>query len=85
VPVAKEVPQFPIELVRQHNSGLIVVYAIADRDGKLASLEVKQTPDTQLNRPLLEALAQWRFRPAEMDGQAVAVKLLLGVPLWTRE
>jgi outer membrane biosynthesis protein TonB len=40
-----------------------------------------QSPNPLLNEPVLEALAKWTFRPAEMHGAPVAVKALLGVPL----
>lgn len=40
-----------------------------------------QSPEAGLNELLLEALKKWTFRPAEMDGGKVPVKVLLGVPV----
>ena len=31
--------------------------------------------------PVLNALAKWIFRPGELNGERVAVKVLLGIPL----
>jgi len=80
-PVNKELPQWPVELAQKYWHRLIVVYAIIDTAGKLVQMSVKQSPNAQLNKPLLEALCKWVFRPAELDGNPVAVKALLGIPL----
>jgi len=31
----------------------------------------------------MDAMAEWVFKPAEFNGQAVGVRILLGVPLAT--
>ena len=80
-PSTKERPEFPIELVRKYLRRLVVVYAVINTDGKLQDIAVKQTPDPLLNPAALAALEKWQFRPAEVNGEAVAVKALLGVPL----
>ena len=58
-----------------------MVYAIINTDGKMEQVSVKESPDTQLNEPVLNALAKWIFRPGELNGERVAVKVLLGIPL----
>jgi hypothetical protein len=47
----------------------------------LEDISVKQTPDAKLVPAILAALSNWYFRPAEVDGQPVAIKILLGIPL----
>jgi len=42
---------------------------------------VRQSPDARLNPPILAALAQWKFQPAQLNGQPVALKVLIGIPL----
>ena len=49
--------------------------------GKLERMHVLQTPTIELNKPLLETLAKWVFRPAELNGEVVSLKALLGIPL----
>jgi hypothetical protein len=79
--VTKEMPQLPVELIHKYSRRLIVVYAIIDTEGKLERMSVKQSPDARLSEPLLEALSKWVFQPAQLDGQPVATKVLLGIPL----
>jgi outer membrane biosynthesis protein TonB len=40
-----------------------------------------QSPNPALNQSLLDSLKKWAFRPAEIDGAKVRVKVLLGVPI----
>jgi hypothetical protein len=80
-PVVKEPPQLPTGLVFRYLHRMMVVYAIINTEGKLERMHVLQTPNAELNKPLLEALGKWVFRPAELDGEAVSVKALLGIPL----
>jgi hypothetical protein len=34
-----------------------------------------------VSNPIVEALNTWVFRPAQLNNQPVAVKVLLGIPL----
>jgi hypothetical protein len=61
---------------------MIIVYAIINAQGKMEKISIKDSPDGRLLQPLLEALAKWVFRPARLDGAPVAVKVLMGIPLW---
>jgi hypothetical protein len=45
---------------------------------------VKQSPDPQVNAPLIEALKNWTFQPALIDGKPVPLKILLGIRLAAR-
>ncbi|MBZ5526884.1 MAG: energy transducer TonB [Acidobacteriia bacterium] len=81
IPITKELPELPAELVQDHLRELVVIYGVIDTAGKLKQLTVKQSPDGQLSRGLLRALDKWLFRPAELNGRPVPVKVLLGIPL----
>ncbi|NWG12497.1 MAG: energy transducer TonB [Acidobacteria bacterium] len=82
-PAVKHRPALPAELVRKYLNRMIIVYAIINTDGKLEQMSVKQSPDTLLNELVLNALSRWVFRPARLNGQPVAAKALMGIPLWS--
>jgi hypothetical protein len=84
-PVMKEQPALPADVVRRHLRQLVVVYGIINIDGKIEQMSVKQSPDAVLNEGVLAALAKWVFRPAQLDGETVPVKVLLGIPLALQE
>ena len=77
----KVVPEFTPELVRKCARRLIVASATMDVSGKLDQVSVRQSPESQLVGPLVEALKHWVFEPAQIDGRPVALKILLGIRL----
>jgi hypothetical protein len=80
-PVIREWPQIPVDLGKKYSQRQVVVYALLGADGKLSHISVKQTPDAHVSTPIAQALSKWVFRPAQMNNQPVAVKILLGIPL----
>jgi len=84
-PLAKELPRLNSELIRTYLRNVIVVFAVIDTEGKLQRVSVLQTPDGRFNLPILAALTRWRFQPAQRNGQPVALKVLIGIPLLPSE
>jgi hypothetical protein len=80
-PVIREWPQIPADLEKRYSQRQVVIYAMLGADGKLTHISVKQTPDAQVSAPIAQALGKWVFRPAQMNNQPVAVKILVGIPL----
>src|SRR5438093_5131388 len=80
-PVKKEIPEMNAELIRRYIRRLVIVYATMRTDGKLQKLSVRESPDVRFNRPILAALNQWRFRPAQLNAQPVALKVLVEIPI----
>jgi hypothetical protein len=77
----KQVPQFAPDLLQRFAARLIVASAILDTTGKLEDVSVKQSSENPLVNPLVEALRNWVFEPAKIDGRPVALKVLLGIRL----
>jgi hypothetical protein len=77
----KEVPEFAPEVMRRSGRRLIVASAILDTSGKLQEVSVRQSPESELAGPLVEALKHWMFEPSQIDGRPVALKILLGIRL----
>ena len=82
VPIVKERPALPLELDQRHIGKMIIVYAVINVKGKLEQMLVMESPDPLLNQPVLDALREWVFQPGQLNGAPVAVKALLGMPLW---
>lgn len=82
-PIVKEQPAIPLELVHNYSSRMVIVFAIINIEGKMEQMAVKDSPDSRLNEPVLNALSKFVFRPAQRDGESVPAKALLGIPVWT--
>jgi hypothetical protein len=81
-PVVKKRPALPPELVRRHLGKMIVVYGVIGTEGKMEQMSVKESPDPLLSQSALQALNEWVFRPAQLDGRPVIMRALLGMRLW---
>jgi hypothetical protein len=79
--VMREWPDIPAALQQKYSQRQVVIYAIVDNEGKVSQVAVKKTPDKRVSDPIARALAKWVFRPAQVNGQPTAVKVLIGIPL----
>jgi TonB family protein len=77
-------PAMPVPLtvvapsVRSEYDGATVQLEFTvDATGKTADFSVKSSTDNVLADAVLDAVKQWRFKPAEVDGKPVAKKVLL--------
>jgi len=80
----KQVPEFSAEVRAQCAHQMIVASAVLDVTGRLEELSMKQTPDPRVTGPLLEALRNWTFQPAQINDKPVPLKILLGIRLQSR-
>jgi Gram-negative bacterial TonB protein C-terminal len=60
------------------DSGPVFISAIIDENGKLQALKPVRAQDAR-SQAAIRALEQWEFLPAQLDGKAVASKILVGV------
>jgi hypothetical protein len=62
----------------------VLVTGVIDENGKLQALRAIRTSDVRA-QSAVDALAQWEFLPAQINGKPVASKILIGVavsPAW---
>lgn len=84
IPVRKVDPKYPPELRASHVDGDVVLYAIIRKDGSVDSIQLVHSVDPQLDANAMEALAQWKFRPAEKHGEAVDLEAVVHIPFRSR-
>jgi hypothetical protein len=61
----------------------VLVAGVIDENGKLQALRAIRTSDVRA-QSAVDALEQWEFRPAQLDGKPVASKILIGVDVSPR-
>ena len=66
---------YPDEARREGIEGRVVVRLRIDEEGRVVEAEVLEGPGYGLNEAAREALLQFSFRPATVDGRAVATDL----------
>ena len=69
-------PRYPLDAVKKHEQGIVYLLILVSSEGH--ALEIKQAKEPQtkpaqsLVAAAITAAAQWRFIPAQRDGNAVA-------------
>jgi TonB family protein len=79
-PLHKVDPKYPPNLMAEHVEGEVILYAVIRRDGSVAGVQVVRGIDPQLDGNAVRALAQWKFRPAERQGEPVDLEAIVHIP-----
>ena len=77
VPVKTPPPRYPDSLKREGVSGVVAVTSVIDETGAVSSTTVAKSSHPDFERPAMEAVSKWKFKPAKKDGAAVKVKVTL--------
>jgi TonB family protein len=85
VPVQKADPKYPQDLIKAHVQGEVVLYAIIRKDGSVDSIQVVRDLDPQLDQNAIQALSEWKFRPATRAGQPVDIEAVVHIPFLYRD
>jgi TonB family protein len=84
VPLRKVDPKYPPELRTAHVEGEVTLYAIIRKDGTVDSIQLVHGVDSRLDANAMEALAQWKFQPAEKRGEAIDLEAVVHIPFRSR-
>jgi len=79
VPVKTPPPKYPDSLKREGVSGVVAVVIVIDEKGAIISSTIGKSSHPDFERPALDAVKNWKFKPAKKDGASVKVKVT--VPL----
>jgi TonB family protein len=79
-PLRKIDPKYPPTLINEHVEGEVVLYAVIRRDGSVDSIQLVHGIDEQLDANAMEALSQWKFRPATKQGAPVELEAIVHIP-----
>ena len=66
-------PKYPDYVRKQRLEGTVAVECILGVDGKLSDFTVKQSSSDVLSGLVIEAAKEWRYAPADCDGQPIRV------------
>ena len=79
-PLRKVDPKYPPTAVAEHIEGEVILYAVIRNDGSVDSIQLVKGIDDQLDANAMHALAQWKFRPAERNGEPVNLEAIVHIP-----
>jgi TonB family protein len=85
VPMRKVDPKYPPELRTAHVEGEVVLYAIIRKNGSVDSIQLVRSIDPHLDVNAMDALAQWKFTPAEKRGEPIDLEAVVFIPFRSRD
>jgi periplasmic protein TonB len=56
------------------------LYAVIRKDGSVDSVQMVRSLDDQLDANAMDALKQWKFRPATKQGEPIEVEAIVHIP-----
>jgi len=79
-PLRKIDPKYPPTLIKDHVEGEVVLYAVIRTDGSVDSIQLVRGIDEQLDANAMNALSQWKFRPATKQGTPIELEAIVHIP-----
>jgi len=79
VAVDRVPPKYPAAAREAGVTGVVVADLEIDEVGLVRDVLIQESPSDELSTAAIDALEQWRFEPAVMDGEAVAVRYIVTV------
>jgi TonB family protein len=79
VAIEKVSPRYPPEARDEGITGFVVADTMIDEIGVVRDVVIQESPSDELSASAIEALEQWRFAPAMMDGEPVAVRYFVTI------
>jgi TonB family protein len=73
-------PAYPLELMKQHVGGTVILYGIIHANGRVGSVRVLRSVDERLDQFASEAITSSQFQPAMKNGTPVDVEATFSIP-----
>ncbi len=71
--ISKTEPKYTPEAKEAKIQGPVVLDAEIEADGTVGNVKLKKSLDPGLDKNAIEAIRQWKFKPAEKDGKPIKV------------
>lgn len=79
MPVKSVAPIYPADMKREHVSGIVTLKILIDENGNVADRTVAKSTRPEFEAAALDAISQWKFKPAKKAG--AAVKATVTIPI----
>lgn len=70
-PTVQVAPVYPAELRKAKIEGVVMLLLLLNEEGRVEDARVESSSRPEFEKPALDAIRKWRFRPGMKDGQAV--------------
>ncbi len=77
VPIKTPPPRYPDSMRHDGTSGVVALVLVIDEKGDIISSTVAKSSHHDFEKPALDAVSKWKFKPAKKDGNPVKVKVTI--------
>lgn len=70
-PISQVEPRYPLELKKAKVTGSVVLLFVLNEGGRVEDLRVEASSRPEFEKPALDAVRKWRFKPGTREGKAV--------------
>jgi periplasmic protein TonB len=71
--ISQVAPVYPPEMRKAKIEGLVSIAFVLDEGGRVEEARVENSSRPEFEKPALDAIRKWRFRPGERSGQKVRI------------
>lgn len=75
VPTKQISPNYPPRLKSMGISGKVNLLIVVDSNGSVRNIKVERSSHPDFDRPSIDALSRWKFKPGMKDGKAVNTRV----------
>ncbi|MFT3783097.1 MAG: energy transducer TonB [Nibricoccus sp.] len=79
MPVKTPPPEYPAELRRDNVSGVVALRVEIDETGAVTNCAVSKSTNNGFDAPAIQAVKNWKFKPAQKAGTPVKVSLVIPI------
>jgi protein TonB len=72
-------PKYPGEMERQGIPGLVTIRCTIDEHGDVTEAVAVKCSAEAFEKPAIDALQKWKFKPAKLDGKAISTQALIPI------
>ena len=70
-PISQVEPRYPLEMKKAKITGSVVLLFVLNEGGRVEDLRVEASSRPEFEKPALDAVRKWRFKPGTREGKAV--------------
>ena len=70
-PISQIKPRYPLELKKAKITGSVVLLFVLNEEGRVEDLRIESSSRPEFEKPALDAVRKWRFKPGTREGKAV--------------
>jgi TonB family protein len=75
-PISQTPPTYPLGMARSWVVGSVTIQFVIDKEGAVQNPYVVKSNNPWFERPAIDAILKWKYKPAEVNGKPVKIRVI---------